>query len=179
MNMPDAPLQVFCSFAPEDADLYQQLHNHLRLLERQGRVTIWHARLITAGTNWAQVVDEQLARASIILLLISPAFLASDYCYGIEMQQAIGLEVFSVNYLDFTLVVLSTTFTKKLPPVQAYPVYHPRIKSRPCGCSASLRSLDAGWCTKPGPHRKGTRSRRCGKRLISNTWGNNSQLTKG
>src|SRR5437660_8922954 len=69
------------------------------------------------------------------------------------------------RYLDSRLVDPSTTFTTKLPPVRAHPVYHPRVKAKPCGCSASLRSLDTGWCVKPGPHRKGTRSRRCGRRL--------------
>ena len=68
-------------------------------------------------------------------------------------------------YLDVTLVDLSTTFTTKLPPVQAYSVYHPHVKAKPCGCFASLRSLDVGWCVELGPHRTGTRSRRCGRRL--------------
>ncbi len=44
-------------------------------------------------------------------------------------------------------------------------VYHPHVKAKPFGCSASLRSLDMGWCVEPGPHREGTRSRRCGRRL--------------
>lgn len=88
MNAPDVPIHVFCSFAPEDADLCSQLHNHLRPLERAGVLTLWHQRLITAGTDWTKAIDEHLASASIILLLISPAFFASDYCYGVEMQQA-------------------------------------------------------------------------------------------
>jgi TIR domain len=88
MEKSDMPLRVFCSFAPEDADFCDQLHDHLRLLERQDRLRFLHSRLIKAGTDWEKVVDEQLANAAIILLLISPAFFASDYCYGVEMQQA-------------------------------------------------------------------------------------------
>jgi tetratricopeptide (TPR) repeat protein len=88
MKAVDTPLRVFCSFAPKDADLWAQLYNHLRPLEREGSLTFWHQRLITAGTDWTTAVDEQLASASIILLLISPAFLASDYQYGVEMQRA-------------------------------------------------------------------------------------------
>lgn len=88
MARPGEPLRIFCSFAPEDEALYLQLHNHLRLLEREGILTLWHQHLLTAGMDWAKVIDEELTRASIILLLISPAFFASDYYSGIEMQQA-------------------------------------------------------------------------------------------
>src|SRR3989442_12422506 len=88
MKASNTPLRVFCSFAPEDADLCIQFHDQLRPLEREGMLTLWHQRLITAGTDWTKAVDEQLAGASIILLLISPAFFASDYSYGIEMRRA-------------------------------------------------------------------------------------------
>ena len=80
------------------------------------------------------------------------------------------------SYLDLKLVALSTTFTTRLPPVLAHPVYHPHIKAKPFGCSASLRSLDMGWCVEPGPHREGTRSRRCGRRLTETLRG---RLTSG
>jgi hypothetical protein len=53
-------------------------------------VTSWHDRLILPGTDWAHVVDAHLMEAQVILLLISPDFLASDYCYGVEMQRAIA-----------------------------------------------------------------------------------------
>jgi len=74
--------------------------------------------------------------------------------------QLYGTSYLFVGYLDFMLVDPSTTFTKKLPPVRAHPVYHPHVKAKPFGCSASLRSLDMGWYVEPGPHREGTRSRR-------------------
>jgi hypothetical protein len=38
--------------------------------------------------DWKKIVDHHLDTASIILLLISADFVASDYCYGIEMQRA-------------------------------------------------------------------------------------------
>ncbi len=83
------PVTLFLSYAHEDEHLCEQLMKHLSLLQRQGLISTWHDRRITAGTNWDQEINEQLERASIILLLISPDFLASDYCYGIEMQQAL------------------------------------------------------------------------------------------
>ncbi len=51
-------------------------------------ITTWHKRQIIAGTDWTKALDHHLKTASVILLLISANFLASDYCYGIEVQQA-------------------------------------------------------------------------------------------
>jgi DNA polymerase III delta prime subunit len=84
-----SPVKVFYSYAHEDEALCQELEKHLSLLQRQGLVTGWSDRQITPGKNWEEAIDERLMTASVILLLISPDFLASDYCYGIEMQQAL------------------------------------------------------------------------------------------
>ena len=83
------PLTLFYSYAHEDELLRNELEKHLSLLHRQGFISEWHDRQILAGDEWAQVIDEHLERASIILLLVSADFLASDYCYAIEMQRAL------------------------------------------------------------------------------------------
>src|SRR5712692_5738667 len=83
------PLSVFISYAHEDEPLRQQLEAHLSLLRRQGLIADWQDRQILAGEQWARDIDEHLERASLILLLISPDFLASEYCYGIEMPRAL------------------------------------------------------------------------------------------
>ena len=78
---PGRPIAVFFSYAHRDEALRNKLADHLRLLERQGIITGWHDRRITGGTEWAGAIDDHLRTAQIILLLISSAFLASDYCY--------------------------------------------------------------------------------------------------
>jgi hypothetical protein len=81
-------LEVFFSYSHRDEELCKKLVNHLSLLQRQGVITAWHDRKITAGTEWAGVIDDHLNTAKIILLLVSDDFLASDYCYDVEMQRA-------------------------------------------------------------------------------------------
>src|SRR6266571_2896146 len=83
------PVEVFYSYAHKDEPFRAELENHLSLLRRQGLITVWHDRHILPGTHWAQAIDEHLERASIILLLISADFLASDYCYGVEMKRVL------------------------------------------------------------------------------------------
>jgi len=84
-----SPVEIFCSYAHEDESWLRKLETHLSLLRRQGLVSLWHDRLITAGTDWTKSIDTHLETASIILLLVSADFLASDYCYSIEMKHAL------------------------------------------------------------------------------------------
>lgn len=84
-----SPITLFYSYAHEDELLRNELEKHLSLLRRQGLITEWHDRQILAGEEWARDIDQHLETASIILLLISPDFLASDYCYDIEMLRAL------------------------------------------------------------------------------------------
>jgi hypothetical protein len=82
-------MEVFFSYAHEDEALRDKLAKHLKLLERQGVIKAWHDRDITAGEEWKEVIDNHLESANIILLLVSSDFLASDYCYDIELKRAL------------------------------------------------------------------------------------------
>lgn len=67
----------------------KELVKHLSILKRQGVIRDWHDRQILAGTEWQGQLDSHLESSQIILLLISSDFLASDYCYDIEMTRAL------------------------------------------------------------------------------------------
>lgn len=82
-------IEIFYSYAHEDEWLRQELDKHLSSLKRQGLISVWHDRDIGAGTDWEHEVSSHLNMAHLILLLISPDFLASEYCYGVEMARAI------------------------------------------------------------------------------------------
>ncbi len=84
-----AALTLFYSYAHEDEALRDQLEKHLVQLQRQELISEWHDRKIPAGGAWADEIDTHLEIASIVLLLVSPDFLASNYCYEIEMQRAL------------------------------------------------------------------------------------------
>ncbi len=81
-------IEVFVSYAHEDNALLQVLEKHLLLLKKQGLIDDWYDQDITAGTEWEWEVRRHLDMASIILLLVSPDFIASDYCYRTEMRRA-------------------------------------------------------------------------------------------
>ncbi|NJL41720.1 MAG: TIR domain-containing protein [Leptolyngbyaceae cyanobacterium SM1_4_3] len=87
--MPPEPVDLFYSYSHKDEKLRDELAVHLTMLQRQGVISTWHDRNISAGSEWAKEIDQNLNSAQIILLLVSANFLASDYCYSIEMQRAI------------------------------------------------------------------------------------------
>src|SRR5260221_4713412 len=91
METPLASVEVFCLCAEADASLLDRLEHHLSVLQHEGQITIWHKRQIVAGDNWQRELDHYLSVASLILLLISPDFLASDHLYGVELQQVMQL----------------------------------------------------------------------------------------
>ena len=81
-------IEVFFSYAHEDEDLRNELAKHLKLLERQKVIKSWYDRDISAGNEWKSEIEKQLNSAQIILLLISSDFLASDFCWSVELEQA-------------------------------------------------------------------------------------------
>lgn len=78
-------IEVLFCYAREDEALRRRLERQLRALARQDLIKLWYDREISAGTEREREIDRHLDTAQVILLLISPDFIASDYCYGREV----------------------------------------------------------------------------------------------
>jgi hypothetical protein len=87
--MPGRDVTLFYSYSHADEDLRVQLAKHLKILERQKILQGWSDRDISAGSEWRGQIDQHLKSADIVLLLISPDFIASDYCYDVELALAL------------------------------------------------------------------------------------------
>ncbi|MBI1897660.1 MAG: toll/interleukin-1 receptor domain-containing protein, partial [Acidobacteria bacterium] len=82
-------VSVFLSYAHRDERLREELDKHLSPLRRSSLIDTWHDRRITPGTDLDTEIDRRLASADLVLLLISPDFINSDYCYRREMRTAL------------------------------------------------------------------------------------------
>src|SRR5947209_4982833 len=82
-------IDVFVSYTHRDKALLDRLLEQLALLKRQKLIGIWHDSEISAGADWQQAITLHLNTAHLILLLISPTFMASEYCYSQEMMRAV------------------------------------------------------------------------------------------
>jgi Type ISP C-terminal specificity domain/N-6 DNA Methylase/TIR domain len=111
--MTDKAIELFYSYAHEDEALRNQLDKHLKLLQRQGYITQWHDRAIDAGSVRSTQIEAHLEAARIILLLVSPDFMASDYCYSIEMQEALNRH--KAGTATVIPIILRPTYLKNAP----------------------------------------------------------------
>jgi len=82
------PIEIFYSYSHKDEDLRNELEKHLGVLKRNGVIAGWHDRKIAPGAEWGGEIDKHLETADIILLLVSSDFIASDYCYEVELKRA-------------------------------------------------------------------------------------------
>jgi len=81
--------KLFFSYSHKDETIRNELEIHLSQLKRQKIIESWHDRLIDAGDDLDKSISQELEDSDIILLLVSPYFLDSGYCYEIELQRAL------------------------------------------------------------------------------------------
>jgi TIR domain len=77
--------KLFVSYSHIDRPWLDRLRTHLAVLERLKLVHVWSDMQIEVGADWQAIIDKQLTESRLAVLLLSPAFLASDYIWGREM----------------------------------------------------------------------------------------------
>jgi hypothetical protein len=87
------PLSLFCSYAREDESHRHLMRQHLTPMQHEGLIEPWDDLEILPGTEWDAAIAAQLETVSLVVLLISPAFVASKYCWGPEMHIALERHV--------------------------------------------------------------------------------------
>lgn len=82
------PIHLFFSYSSSDESLRLELEAQLANLKRQGRILSFDQRMIGPGEVWSTKLAAGFEQAKVILLLISPDFMASDYCNDVEASAA-------------------------------------------------------------------------------------------
>jgi hypothetical protein len=82
-------IKVILSYAHRDEKLRDELAKHLAALRRSAVIDIWYDREITPGGEFDRDIMQHLQRSDLVLLLISPDFMNSEYCYRREMRIAL------------------------------------------------------------------------------------------
>jgi hypothetical protein len=92
---PAQVIEIFVSYVEDDEKLLGELRQHLLVMqhqyhEREGyHIRIWHSGEVLPGQDWKQKIEQHLAQAHIILLLVSVKFLNSELCRSIQIQPAL------------------------------------------------------------------------------------------
>jgi TIR domain len=84
---PREALEVFYSYIDKDEELVEKLRQQLVMLERTKVISGWYAGKIGAGKEVNEHLHH-LETARLILLLISPDYIASEQHYMIEVKHA-------------------------------------------------------------------------------------------
>jgi hypothetical protein len=64
------------------------MDKYLKVLKRSGKIDTWNDRALIAGQEWDKTIMEELNKATIILLLVSVDFNASDFIWDKELAEA-------------------------------------------------------------------------------------------
>jgi signal transduction histidine kinase len=107
------PLEIFCCYARKDQPFLNDLRAHLIPLQRQDLIKIWADTDIGAGTEWEGEIERHLDTANIVLLLVSPDFMVSDYCYSKELKRA--MERHERGNVRVIPIILRPTMWKRAP----------------------------------------------------------------
>ena len=79
-------IKAFISYSHADERGLERLHKHLAMLRREGSLDAWFDHAILPGTNLGQVIRDELDSSDLFLALVSPDYLASNYCYEEEFS---------------------------------------------------------------------------------------------
>lgn len=85
------PLKVFFSYASADEDARIELEKHLAMLKRTNKIICQYSRSASGGQDAISETAAHLNESQIILLLISPDYIASDEVFNNDVAQAYAL----------------------------------------------------------------------------------------
>ncbi len=155
--------KLFFSYSHKDEEMRDALEKHLSMLIREGLITTIHDRRILAGENLDDAISSHIKDSKIILCLLSPDFIASDYCYSNEMQ--VALDRHNRKEACVIPVILRYCEWKKTPlsklngtprdnkPIKAWADQDEAMLSVTESVRASAESLGLEASYKEAPHR--------------------------
>ncbi|MEM8527844.1 MAG: TIR domain-containing protein [Bacteroidota bacterium] len=81
------PIKVFISYSHRDEDYKDELNKRLKPYQSRNIIEVWDDRDLILGQNWHKEINKSLKAANVILYLVSPDFMASDYINDVELSQ--------------------------------------------------------------------------------------------
>lgn len=83
-----SPKMIFLAAAEADKAWKSELLKHFAPLEASGKLQVWHEEKASIGRDWSLERQTILQKSSLVLLLLSADFIASDFFSSPELQVA-------------------------------------------------------------------------------------------
>jgi hypothetical protein len=87
-SIPSMSATVFLSYSHKDmapVHWLERLKMYLAPLRRSGDVEIWDDSAIPTGNTWRADISQAIQRSRVVILLVGPGFLASDFISNEEL----------------------------------------------------------------------------------------------
>jgi len=114
-------MKAVVSYSHKDERYLQELDIAASQLRRNGLISVWYDRKIFPGEEWDRQIDLYISNANLVLLLVSPDFLASDYAYSREMSLAMEQRESGLTIVIPIILRASDWTNSPLGPLQALP----------------------------------------------------------
>jgi hypothetical protein len=113
---------VFVSYSHDDREWLNRFSMHISVLERRGLVDVWSDARIAAGADWEQAIEAALSSAKVAVLLVSPAFLASEFIWKLEMPRIVAHAAQGMSALPLIVRPCAWRLEDDLAKLQARPI---------------------------------------------------------
>lgn len=83
------PKRVFFSYAHADKKYRDEFEKHFASLKREGIIESWNDSMIPLGGDWDATIKQHLNDADVVLYMLSPSFMQSDYIWQNEVKKLV------------------------------------------------------------------------------------------
>lgn len=129
------PIQIFISYSHKDTSFKDELISHIYPLVRLNEIKLWEDGKIIPGQEWEIEIMNKLNESDVILCLISSDFISSEFCYSIELNEALAFHERKQKVV--IPIFVRACFWKKLPIA--------KIQGLPKIPISSHANKDEGW----------------------------------
>jgi hypothetical protein len=135
-----APTRVVIIYSHEDAEWLTRLQRMLQPLDREGIIGLWNDTSIVPGTPWEEEIRKSLEAAKVAVLLVSQAFLNSDFIRKEELP--ILLDAASKRRTAIVPVILDHNTFTAIPKLQRFQTFNdPQEPLNHCNPEAQEHAL--------------------------------------
>lgn len=120
-------MRGFISYAHHDVALLRQFRMHLKALEHAFGLTFWSDDSIQAGDHWNDTIGHAIEQAEVFLLLVSPAWIASDFIRNHE-RPAIARRCAAAKGRVISVILKNCDWEPEIGTLQATPMEDGRLK---------------------------------------------------
>jgi hypothetical protein len=85
LSRESARTNIFLSYSHKDEKWVRRLRTHLAPLMQSRDLVLWDDTRMMPGTEWKEEISERLSRADLVLMIVTPDYLASEFIANTEL----------------------------------------------------------------------------------------------